>query len=644
MTDEAVETAGETVIVERRPVWQRILKWLACLLIVVCIFKTRWKTAPQAAVNRHALQDQLQNLEPVPRVERITLQKLRYMEMQAGWTDEDEVEMRIADRLPPSPSDRATGYRPLYAIPDPRYRPKFSKMHLSAEDKDYLRQISLRPSSEVDTEVCPYQPDGCRFLLPAWIGEQETKAQMHLYQLGLLARALNRTLVLPNVFRSRMTSCSARSFDFYYQPDAVDNLLDVRTVSLDQFANWTRLRDVQPSAQIISIERESAEIPSGRFSHFVDPAEDWSRVPSKPKRRLCLDQPNIYVNFSQHAPQTINPAVGWRRTRANTAMFAHQLISQLQEGDERDSSDRMRSRTTPNVLVVNYELRHPVFHPENLDDLDWNGVRPFSHFEYASAWQDLGSQVISKLGSFIAVHWRQETLPSTIIQPCVDSLIDKFEELVSAVHTDIKTVYMATDYPLHDLQMGKEGVSAHSGTFAKLITEDHHVAMTAFLRSFEKRIRRVYGVQLTTLGSLEERLSVPESSLLSLSSDHQAHVKLLDLDPGLAGIIDKAVLSRADVFLAASPLKGQSNLDTACGKGSSFTAQVIERRAEMRTGHESEGAMRSECWHREGVRRSEAVPFRRCGRLLGKTKQNATGQSAVSVDLEIPSQNVSSLR
>lgn len=46
----------------------------------------------------------------------------------------------------------------------------------------------------------------------------------HLYQLGLLARSLNRTLVLPNVDRARFGSCQAHPFEFYYQADALERL------------------------------------------------------------------------------------------------------------------------------------------------------------------------------------------------------------------------------------------------------------------------------------------------------------------------------------------------------------------------------------------------------------------------------------
>jgi len=46
----------------------------------------------------------------------------------------------------------------------------------------------------------------------------------HLHQLGLLARALNRTLVLPNVNKARFGTCRRNPFEFYYEADTLQRL------------------------------------------------------------------------------------------------------------------------------------------------------------------------------------------------------------------------------------------------------------------------------------------------------------------------------------------------------------------------------------------------------------------------------------
>ena len=45
-----------------------------------------------------------------------------------------------------------------------------------------------------------------------------------MYQLGLLACALNRTLVLPNVHKGWLAACECEPFGLYSEADALDKL------------------------------------------------------------------------------------------------------------------------------------------------------------------------------------------------------------------------------------------------------------------------------------------------------------------------------------------------------------------------------------------------------------------------------------
>lgn len=71
-------------------------------------------------------------------------------------------------------------------------------------------------------------------MLPIFIMEQESKAQMHFRQLAFLSGMLNRTVVLPNVAGSRLGACLEHDFDFYYSSQwAVDHADYFSTISME---------------------------------------------------------------------------------------------------------------------------------------------------------------------------------------------------------------------------------------------------------------------------------------------------------------------------------------------------------------------------------------------------------------------------
>lgn len=132
-----------------------------------------------------------------------------------GWIDE-EVHLE-----PPShehPSGVPLSLRPVSPTLSPGHPGELAPPSSAASPTTHLADLDASPAPP----SCP--PSGCRFLVAARIGEQESKAMQHLYQLGLLARSLNRTLVLPNVDRARFGSCQAHPFEFYYQADALERL------------------------------------------------------------------------------------------------------------------------------------------------------------------------------------------------------------------------------------------------------------------------------------------------------------------------------------------------------------------------------------------------------------------------------------
>ncbi|GAA5979493.1 hypothetical protein JCM11641_005412 [Rhodosporidiobolus odoratus] len=561
--------------------------------------------------NRPQPPDDLQ----VPLVDRTALEKLRLLEIHMGADEEDVTDDELANHRwagSPAHTGRDPDAPPLVeAIPD------MVKPNPSAPPP--LAKIQAHV---LDEQTCGARDGaGCQFLIPAWLGEQETKAQQHLYQLGLLALALNRTLVLPNVSKSRLGCCYKNPFAFYYSPSSLADL-GIPTISQDDFVAWTLQRDPPPSAQVVSMVNAKPTYGVGAIE--IDSSSDPTLVPNKPSRNLCLRTPRTRLDFSGHSPLAIYPPEGFHKNEDRRLAFGESVINTLRSREVGSKSSRASSSLRaayklPDVLAFNYELRFPILSPSlssSFAPASLPEPLPFSHFPYAQTWTDLGAQVATSLSPFIAIHWRTETLTPNNLAPCAQSLLSKLLSL-KAAHPSLENVYLATDYPIEALDpsfgSGSESDSAvaHSGTFAKVVTEQHHAAMRRFLREFDRQAKGK--LRLTTFAKEQRTLKMsselaerianlttpppPPSNPATVadtapatttSAEDAAALALGELDSGLYGILDKEVAMRAEVFLTGVPGVGSSTKG-ACAKLSSFTNQLIGAREERREAQRGEG-------------------------------------------------------
>ncbi|GAA5821185.1 hypothetical protein JCM11251_004503 [Rhodosporidiobolus azoricus] len=611
-----------------------------------------------------------------PLVDRSALEKLRLLEIHLG-ADEEE------------PADDLTGPSSSTSrrLRDPDAPPLVAEIPEAVKPNPALTAalagLSGRvPADVLDEEYCGARDgQGCQFLVPAWLGEQETKAQQHLYQLGLLALALNRTLVLPNVSKSRLGCCYKNPFDFYYSPSSLSSL-GIPTITQDRFVEWTQRRDPPPSAQVVSMVNAKATYTAGAIE--IDSSSDPHLVPNKPSRNLCLRNPRTKLDFTGHSPLAIYPPEGFHKSEDRRLGFGESVINTLRSKEVGSKSSRAGNSLRaayelPDVLAFNYELRFPILSPSvaasfaspallssllpaaspaSTSDPDSNPESspsprleplPFSHFPYAPTWQSLGQLLASHLSPYIAIHWRTETLTPSNLAPCAQSLLAKLLAL-KETHPSLTNVYLATDYPIESLDPsfappaltngetgGAPAAVAHSGTFAKVVTEQHHAAMRRFLRSFEKEARGK--LRLTTFAKEMAALELPvdlAEALHNLTSppsppptianpsppppavfdpDDYSSIDLLarlpTLDPGLLGILDKEVALRAEVFLTGVPGVGSSTAG-ACAKLSSFTNQLVmgrEVRREEQRRREGEGGTDGEEEGEEGEEREREERF-----------------------------------
>ncbi|GAA5847357.1 hypothetical protein JCM9279_000254 [Rhodotorula babjevae] len=518
----------------------------------------------------------------------------------AGWRrhgvgagdDEQATYGRANVELPPARKAAPVAPEPVryYPAPPRPHAPGAAPAARARPHKGPVARPAARPAPPHDLEVTSAtDPDTARrFLLVGWMGEQETKAQQHLYQLGLLSLALNRTLVLPTVKRSRFGTCFNHPFSLYYAEDTLANF-GFPYVTSDEFWAWTDRQRSAPSAQVVSLVRGATD------SHVE---------PGRPLEHMCLSERNLdFGEFEKLA--FFNDG----KSAAARADFGVALVQRLLE--QEPVPDRLDPhRKTPSVLAADVHLRYPFLTPSlvaNLSPFTFPRPSPYSYFSYAPHWTALGERIASSLSPFIAVHWRTETLPVETLAPCGDALVAALEALARE-HPELGTVYLATDYPLEVARStdakALERATAHSGTMTKTLTPAHHAAMRRFIDKVDKSSLRV-----TTFLDEMKGVELPDELQKMVGAGG-----LQDLDGAIVGIVDKIVLMQAEVFYAGLPV---SESPQGCAKASSFTTQITNGRHALREGH---GAIGSRLW---GDVEHFALPGGRMARKGGGGKRHS---------------------
>lgn len=380
------------------------------------------------------------------------------------------------------------------------------------------------------------------------IGEQESKASNHVYQIGLLARALNRTLVLPPMWKSRFGTCYRNSFSFYYHEGTFAKL-DIPFIPFEVFQRWVSKRRTTPSAQIIDVVAQTSPQSISRSGNYASFLESSSTSPSKSKHNLCLQDKVPRLSYLS-PPLVLSPI--------EPTWF---LDSKRLDGFRKEALEVLNT-VGADVLAVTWELRHAIF-PNS------EGVR----LEYAPRWLDLATSVASQLGPFIAVHWRMETADPDVMPACASALVSAIKSLVEIPSPDgvlpllgnnssalTRSVYLATDYPL-------EGPShAHSGTFRD-VSDSHHAAIQILRSAFssgegehmhQDDLPEGGWLRGLTLTTLQKELSALQAKRKKSTRPPdgeravEAVVRFEDMDPGLVGILDKAILMQSAWFLSGT--------------------------------------------------------------------------------------------
>ncbi|KAK0194141.1 hypothetical protein F5146DRAFT_1134911 [Armillaria mellea] len=176
-----------------------------------------------------------------------------------------------------------------------------------------------------------------RFLFPVRISEQESKARSHLVQIIQLSKELNRSVVLPKVGKSRMGACQALDFDTYYDVEKLRSA-GADVISLEDFQRGSS----RQSAQILTLA--------------------WKPNSNTTSPPTTIDKINVHLvqNDVSSLPGCVGTHFGTLDFRGFDAMYLNP--SKLKKPIFKELLSIVQTyQGEPDVLVVNYDLRYPIF-------------------------------------------------------------------------------------------------------------------------------------------------------------------------------------------------------------------------------------------------------------------------------------------
>lgn len=430
-------------------------------------------------------------------------------------------------------------------------------------------------TAAIDAQFC--YAERCRILLPLWIGEQESRGRMHLTQLIHLAVALNRTLVLPNVGKSRLGTCGKWTFEAYYDVGSLARQVKevgggtTRVMLMDDFKTWIDMRPDAPQGQVLFFQEGSITEEIQQTSALLTSAEGLNLfidnhvlAPNDPrlKNTFCLKTKYRGLLLDQHLPQTmyLTPPdpLNVAATTPSGELMAGLLTQHLGGPSSRSSvlpvdtqPNQYAARSfretyipsEPDVLLLHWDFRHLPFTP----------APTLPPLRYADKLWEFSQQLTQPYQPYLAVHWRMETVEPALLPDCAEALVDTMNTLLSdpTLAKGIQTVWLATDVPWSSTSDGAllRSPAQRSNTF-KAFTEQHTQAIRIVKGAFERE-GSLAAWKLTGLGEEVQRVrNTMQGEELVLA--YEDDLGMLWEDSGVWGILDKMAAMRSALFVSAT--------------------------------------------------------------------------------------------
>ncbi|RHZ72499.1 hypothetical protein Glove_242g61 [Diversispora epigaea] len=346
----------------------------------------------------------------------------------------------------------------------------------------------------------------CKFLYVYFHSEQETKANLHFRSFTQLSEALNRTMVLTNVGHSRIQACKPFTFDFYYNVEKLkEEFPNVKFIEQSKFLNWVEERN------LVNVPPDAEKIPLQLTIDHYQMYLNGNHLKSILYHEVNPDIPSFMekgcFDLVKGLDLTDNKTLG-------KISFQYLNISgkdiKRPEARKKFSQFLVKSfDTDSDIMLVKHKIGEPLFPI----------VMPI--IPYADHIIEESYKIRNKLlPKYIAIHWRMEQAIPELLPECAKNLVQTIKLLFNI--TDIKNVYLATDYPLL-------ANSSQSATFRNL-TEYHETAM----KILKENIKFNTWVSFDGLKELRED-GIHEEEFLGA---------------GLQGILDKLVCVHSSYFVS----------------------------------------------------------------------------------------------
>ncbi|GLB40740.1 hypothetical protein LshimejAT787_0806110 [Lyophyllum shimeji] len=396
------------------------------------------------------------------------------------------------------------------------------------------------------------------FLLPTRIPGHETDAWQHLLQLAELAKRLNRTLILPHVGRGYLGCCYHWELETYYDLRCLPEL-GVAFAKTRDLSNWAK-RYMHTTAQVVSLFPQDQSMTDRgeeplvrRFDEFYETRD--LNLPGCFETKFSSidlnDFPHLRIYLSRMGGEKLVDALSWEHDTGNGASLHNS--SQLPH----DLFLTASLQSPPDILVVQWNLRFPVFPPP---------IAPVV-FHYSEHLTALAEQ-LAPSAPYLAIYWHTEGLPADVLSHCADLLVDTVSRLLSDPSASIiTTVWFASDLPY---SVASDRSAPRTVAFPR---RGLHGGIDGSARSGHLSDKRVKAMEILK-EALADGRALAQWHLTDLTNELRKVQAGTDdallQDNGVLGILDKLICSRAALFVRGA---------RACGV-SSFAQQIVDMRKE----------------------------------------------------------------
>lgn len=418
-------------------------------------------------------------------------------------------------------------------------------------------QPQAPPNLEMETENRSHSegnadhhvPSSRKFLLPVGIKERGANAHVRLVQLLELARALNRTLVLPNVGKNKVGACRRWRFGVYYDEQALSDELNGDPnafIRQDRFRAWVDSLASPPSSRLVFLDRTYpkglspvafGEQTNDSLSVYVHDNSDAETVLHS--RMGCLKRKfsrlDLIGSFSP-----LSFVVGGSRGQENNGGDTSQVLLEklsdttapepvMEISNDSTSYDPNRAHVSPDVLAIFWNVPIPIFQSH-----------PIPTIQYSPQLRALAARLVKRLGPHIAVAWDIETSKTDSVLGCMEALRSTLRNVLSDHEAlGIRNIWLARNLSPSDLVYSSE--SFCRSTFTEELFFMPNVKLT--------------GVRQELAGMVREGGEVDD---LANNGDEVSRKQELLNDTGVLEILDKLVSVRSTIFVTASKNCGET--------------------------------------------------------------------------------------